>query len=104
MRVGGSRSSWSLIVWLVRTGFSSRALSSQRGEESEEISDGTSPPCGLLTGPPLKLARESLLKDNNVCVVDGKAVIIYNVSLSRKSPTPDTEVLLLLLSDKEVTV
>lgn len=67
MRVGGSRCSWSLIVWLLRTGFSSRVLSSRRGEEREEISDGTSPPCGLLTGPPLKLAVETLLIDNNVC-------------------------------------
>lgn len=56
-------------------------LSSQRGEEREEISDGTSPPCGLLTGPPLKLARESLLIDSNVCMVDNKAFNYFNVCL-----------------------
>lgn len=34
--VGGSRCSWSLIVWLVHSGFSSRVSSSQRGEEREK--------------------------------------------------------------------
>lgn len=69
MRVGGggSRCSWSLIVWLVGSGFPSRVLSSRRGERWEEISDGTSPPCGLLTGRLLSLARE-LLIDHKTCV------------------------------------
>lgn len=44
----GSQCSWSLIVWLVCTSFSSWAFRSHRGEEREEISDGTSPPCGLV--------------------------------------------------------
>lgn len=62
MRARGSQCSWSLIVWLVYTGYSSRVLSSQRGKKREEISDGTSPPCGLQ-------------RDNNLCIVETKASI-----------------------------
>lgn len=77
MRVRGSQCSWSLIVWRVHTGYSYRVLSSQRGTEREEISDSTSPPCGLK-------------RDNNLFMVEAKVSINKNVFRGHKSSvTPD---------------